>query len=146
MAKGYPDYFGYSVFPSYGKMIREEIAAVNCPNAATTEIVSIAAKGKTYSGYFTIHFGTGMGVTMSVLGEIDGVQYQTNNVLTDYQYGYTQVQDALLQLTYYSRLGEELGYAIAKDWTFAQTFKLLVTNNTGAAQLANGDFHYALYA
>jgi len=44
MARGYPDFFGFSVFPSHGGMLNESSAVV-VPSGPLTEIVRVTGKG-----------------------------------------------------------------------------------------------------
>jgi len=47
MARGYPDFFGYSIFPWHGS-IKEETATVNVAIGATSQIIYLAGKRVIY--------------------------------------------------------------------------------------------------
>ena len=143
MAKGYPDFFGYSTFPQFGRMLYTLINA-NCPSGGvTTDVISIVGKGRTYTGYFSIDLGDNTGVGFNVRVEIDGQTYRMNNIRTDFTANIASVPDALLRLVYYDERGGSCFYTIAKDWTFSQSFIIQVTNGGGAAAAVFGAFHYA---
>ena len=143
MAKGYPDFFGFSTFPQFGKMLYTNINA-NCPGGGiTTDVLSIAGKGRTYTGYFSVSLGVTNGVSFNVRVVIDGQTYRMNNIRTDFTANIASVPDALLRLVYYVETGGSCFYTIAKDWTFAQSFIIQVTNGTGVASAVFGEFHYA---
>ena len=145
MARGYPDYFGYSVFPNFGQMIGVAINVVVPGGGAVTDIVDIAGKGKTYSGFFLFSMGGNNGVGITVQGIIDGNLYGTNNVRADYTSGFTETEHALLRLVYYNETTFESSWAIGKDWTFGQSFIIRITSGAGLAGTVLGRFHYSVY-
>jgi len=144
MARGYPDFFGQSIFLKYGQMQHVNITAVNCPAGETTDIVSITGKGKTYSGWAYASVGVACLDSVKILAVIDGSIYEVcNHFECDYVYNATRITNALIQQTYYSAGDGYVAYAFAKDWTFEQSLKIQIENDCGVAAIFNGDFHWA---
>ena len=145
MARGYPDYFGYSVFPNFGQMIGVAIDEAIPGGGAVNDIVNIVGKGKTYSGFFYFNMGGNNGVGITVRAIIDGNLYGTNNLRFDYTSGFTETEHALLRLVYYNETSFVSSWAIGKDWTFGQSFIIRITSGAGAPGLVLGRFHYSVY-
>jgi len=53
MARGYPDFFGYSVFPYYGPAARD-LGGVNVPGGGREVIVSLTGKRHVYAVQVTV--------------------------------------------------------------------------------------------
>lgn len=58
MAKGYPDYFGQSIWPKYGSPIVSGTVTVECPGSATTTFYSISAQGVLFSARIKVYPAT----------------------------------------------------------------------------------------
>ena len=66
MAKGYPDFFGYSVFPDYGPAIQEHEAGVTVA-PATTLALELTGKGTLHGARVTLLAAGGLeNVTLSI--------------------------------------------------------------------------------
>ena len=83
MAKGYPDFFGFSMFPWYGGIIRSAFATT-CPADTVTPIHAIVSKGSIVGGYLQL---TGVADITDILiyAWVDG------QLITTLRYGGTLV-------------------------------------------------------
>lgn len=53
MARGYPDFFGFSIFPFYGVLYRTPVAAIGPILNVETDLVEITGKGILTAGQIT---------------------------------------------------------------------------------------------
>ena len=53
MAKGYPDFYGFSVFPKWGPVVLDLVDVVICIPGVTTTIHEVAGKGVITGGFCT---------------------------------------------------------------------------------------------
>ena len=146
MARGYPDYFGFSVFPSYGDFAREDFNENPGGGAVRYEIFGLTAKGKTAGGYFYVH--TAPLTTNDFLLEvrIDGEYFSPGRVWADVNYNYSGNPDNILQLKYANTRTHVYTYAFAKDWTFGYEFDLVATVFDINDITCLGSFFYFQYA
>lgn len=54
MARGYPDFFGFSIFPYYGTLYREVIALTDLIDADEVSLTTISGKGILAAGNITM--------------------------------------------------------------------------------------------
>ena len=53
MARGYPDFFGYQTFFSYGTPVAEIVSPLTIVAGATGDPLSLTGKGRSYGGFMT---------------------------------------------------------------------------------------------
>lgn len=65
LTKGYPDFFGYSIFPQYGTYVVEEKPATVLGAGATVTLFDITAKATVYGGFIHVYgFTVELGLTL----------------------------------------------------------------------------------
>jgi len=145
MARGYPDFFGFSVFPQYGPFQVQVAAGVNCPNGATTQVITIAGKGATYGGYLHLSIAQLVKNQMSVDLDLDGNVFTQDIPGPGVIYYNDRQFMRFLRLFEYSWDGATsiAAYEIAKDFTFGVNLTISVTNNNGIALTAQSNIWWA---
>lgn len=145
MARGYPDFFGMSVFPQYGPFQVDAAIAVNCPDSAITQVIALAGKGVTYGGYLQLIIAQLVKNQMSVIVTLDGNAFTQDipgpgaTYLNDRQF------NRFLRLFEYSWDGTNgiVAYEIAEGFTFNATLVIEVSNNNGIALAAQSNIWWA---
>jgi len=142
MAKGYPDFFGYSVFPQFGIYQVEEKGATVIPAGDSVTVFDVEGKGTIYGGY--MFFGktdiTGL-ITLSLT--IDGFTVILPSIKTMLEAGWiggldlpfivTEVNDAIPSYT----------VIVQANITFAEQFKITASANVTADASVNGKLFWA---
>ena len=142
MAKGYPDFFGHSVFPQLGSFINESEGPDVIANGDTHDVFSISGKGCVYDGYHRIYLCTDFSLT-SVRLTIDGVASQWAALDTLLEYRFTQEGEYIYTLQQYCPEDQQAIIAIRDEITFATDFKSEIRNLTGFNISAVSVFYYA---
>lgn len=145
MARGYPDFFGMSVFPQYGPFQVESATGINCPNAATTQVIALAGKGVTYGGYLHLNLAQQSKNQMAVDITLDGNTF-TQDIPGPGAIYYNDRQFLrFLRLFEYSWDGTTgiVAYEIAEAFTFNATLVIELTNNNGVAVTAQANIWWA---
>ena len=143
MAKGYPDYFGYSTFMQYGPLLSDEQTMVLVPNTTWTTITQINAKGMTKGGYFDPQ-GEYAGVWPSVRITIDNaVPFEIN---VHQMWGSQAFSGDILPvfLTQWTYDGLYMDCGIASGITFQNTFLLEFYQSEGANRFVNSFLYYTV--
>jgi len=145
MARGYPDFFGMSVFPQYGPFQVEAEVAVNCPNAATTPVIAIAGKGVTYGGYLHLSIAQLVKNQMAIDCTLDGNAFTQDIPGPGFLYYNDRQFKRFLRLFEYSWDGATgiVAYEIAEGFTFNASLAIAVTNNNGIALTAQANIWWA---
>jgi len=145
MARGYPDFFGFSVFPQYGPFQVQAAVGINCPNAATTPVIEILGKGATYGGYLHLSIAQYLKNQMSVDIDFDGNVFTQDIPGPGASYYNDRLFNRFLKLFDYSWDGTTsiVAYEIAKDFTFGVNLSISVTNNNGVAVSAQSNIWWA---
>ena len=143
MAKGYPDYFGYSTFMQYGPLLSDEQSLVVVPTATWTTIHQINSKGMTKGGYFDPQGAYSWPypiVRMTIdnaapfeidTGEMWGSQAFSGNILPVF-------------ITQWLYNGEYFDCGIASGITFQNSFLLEFYHSEGANRLVNSFVYYTV--
>lgn len=131
MARGYPDFFGYSIFPSYGLFLTHDQTIAPMLDTEDFNMIDIAGKGKVHGGYLDIDSLASMaGVSITIT--IDGVYYGTYIPFNDREDAIFAPGADLLWLMLYDPDSGHVVYGIAEGATFGQSFVINVENTSGA--------------
>jgi len=133
MARGYPDFFGFSIFPQYGTFSLDEALGQVCASGATTEITEVLGKGVTYGGYLHLSFDAEDKETVGVIIEIDSNIFRQDIYLPMAAYHRWVVENRFLRMIEYSWNGitSYLIFEIADGFTFSFNLKLSIWNTSG---------------
>jgi len=143
MAKGYPDYFGYSTFMQYGPLLCDRQTLVVVPTATWTTIHNINAKGMTKGGYFDPQGDYG-GMWPSVRITIDGAAAFTLRV--DEMWGSQAFSGEILPvfITQWVWDGLYMDCGIAPGITFQNSFLLEFYHAEGVNKNVNSFLYYTV--
>jgi len=142
MAKGYPDFYGFPIFPYYGDVSEEYDAAVVVLAGAFTELFSVTGKLRVHGGFMYISSNSSMEDDFFTV-EIDGVAFYNFYVsegiaLHGAGFNYPIVPT-------YIRSDYGLAYyTFQTDWLAKDTFKISYDNNHANQIVANIRFNYDL--
>ena len=144
MAKGYPDFYGFSIFPRYGAIMVDQQIALVVPNLATTTIHELTGKGRIAGGSFRIRWCTDWSLAWPIV-TIDG------NVLT-HATGITSLLNTFGQgcegfpvaLKHYSGDGATVSFDYVKDYVFNNSYKVEFYNFSGLAGSVHSYLNYTL--
>lgn len=140
MGKGYPDYFGYSVFPQFGTFKNEAIA-VAIAGGATETIIDITNKGKIYSGYIDISITRLQEAFLNLTVDGTTLAYLTPFAMKtrDFRGGL----DLPFILSYYDVIAGMCTVVFQTDITFISQYKLEIQNTTAFVANITGNVLWA---
>jgi len=123
MPRGYPDYFGQSIFPKYGGFKTYQHSELNLSSVNYTTIVNVTAKGKIYDGYLCF-VGTAMDVFAKLKVTIDGAvtQETTLDFLLNRFWSFSN--RGILNIIAWNDEDEYYYVQVGKDITFEQSYKI----------------------
>lgn len=133
MTRGYPDFFGFSVFPYYGSnQVVDEYAGVAIADGNSDDLAECGSKGRSLGGWLAIAATAWSLRTITLQPIIDTVSFPAVYIYDYRQWGLgTQLND-VLQLTYYKPVsGYFFAFAIKDGINWGQSFKIRVEQNTG---------------
>jgi len=141
MARGYPDYFGTSLFPRMGIFTTYSSGAVICPNGVTTEIFDLTEKMVLFGGYIILG-GPPLENLISVRHTIDGTVFPQFSLDDLAKIGAYQES---VQTFYFLVRAQDAAYyvlGITKDIIVQSQFKMSVIQSTGAGQVVQAEIMY----
>ena len=143
MARGYPDYFGYSTFFKYGQLQTPAPLVAAVLAGDTNDIWHLDYKGRTYSGWLRLTFLADPANLVTTFCSIDGNEgYRLNTMLT-WAYHLSAPGLGPLELIYYDDVGTTIVYRIANNWSFDSNFTISVENLTAAGIAIQGELWVA---
>ncbi|MCJ7639024.1 MAG: hypothetical protein MUO70_03935, partial [Euryarchaeota archaeon] len=129
MARGYPDYFGTSIWPKYGTPIRTGGLVVNVPAGLDVDVIDISANGVFFCA--EIRFSTiGDYLASYVRLEIDNQLawfWLLSNLTLPTSLGGAQ---ELMAITYLDRLSDDLRMTLSREIPFRDRVKISVDNGS----------------
>jgi len=141
MAKGYPDYFGYSMFPFYGAPVKIDGATGLIISTGTGNLFNVTVKGSILSGWIGVN-SVDLDSLIHMYLTIDGVEMFQTTLSSMLQNNLTKEGESLIYLTRYE---PETGYyalAISKGISFSSQFKLDIYNDTTGNAFGVGILYY----
>jgi len=146
MARGYPDFFGMPIFPSYGPAQLEDSGALVLAHGDTTDLVNIIGKGKTYGGELWFDGGGTIFVNTEIIVTIDGIVSSQESPEWHFENGLDLDPnriDRLVRLGYNTAGNKYCTYDFGKDYTFGQSLIVQLHNLSGANLTAQCWFRWA---
>jgi len=142
MAKGYPDYFGQSIWPKYGTMFRQGVISPVIIPGATGDIFSLSRKAIAYGGVIEC-----LGLNVDVFDivvrvQIDGsliIQRTPNNMM---DYGETGESLSPVTLSVYNKTELRFSLQVQRDISFMTNFRIYLTNTSVANLGFGGGLYY----
>ena len=142
MARGYPDYFGMSIFPKFGTFTEEIITDAATPDTETSTLFNVVAKARIYSliiRIFNADSLAGIGLTMT----IDGTTFVQYNIIDLLNHRLGVAGGYPLKVSLFDVVGKQCTIVGAAEITIEQSFKLDILNVSGGAINHGGLIHYA---
>lgn len=126
MARGYPDFFGFSVFPFHGISYRAEHPAAAVAAGAETTLIEIAGKGILFSGYVVVSGVAAINARSLIYVDGNRISEQTphNALLTNTASGYPDLQ----VISEYDVISNHYTLLMIKEITFGYQFKLTISD------------------
>jgi len=133
MARGYPDFFGPTMFPYGGTPVDEQDLAFTVGNGFNEEFVNIVDQGRTNGGD-VFFYGTGdLRHNAIIFVWVDNVAYSFWTIDQILTYGFHQNQDAILRLTdfHVTATTEYAAFRYARDFSFGVSLAIMLMNVSG---------------
>jgi len=123
MAKGYPDFFGYSIFPQYGapKIYEGSIAAQ--PANTWDDLVVINAKGRILSGYFGA-YTVGDEANARFKLTVDADEWEMYSFEGMFRTSLVKGVNFPIQCTHYNDVAGLYRFSIQPELSFVTLFKI----------------------
>lgn len=129
MAKGYPDFFGTSIWPKYGTPINTYTGIVAVPGGAIVDVITINANGVLFSLDILL---VGVSDLISSLFIVYADTGEMARLDLDFDYRLTILGGAplLLGLTYVDVLSFVRKASLSREMPFHDSFVVRVRNNS----------------
>lgn len=141
MAKGYPDYFGQSIWPKYGTMFIE-LDSVDTSDASETTVVEKTGPG-VWTSYFGVISSLGAATTFTIRLYVDGVLLALYPSASLFTCGYNQGPSQPLHVSLSRESDFLLHLSLSHDIPFQASFKLTIQRG-GAINLTT-DYRIGWY-
>ena len=130
MAKGYPDFYGFSVFPKIGPVVDDTVAPLAVPTDVLTTVHNVVGKGEIVGGHLRFMGGVDYITTRLVL-IIDG-NTAIDQLAYRLWYAYADQPDCgPLFITSINVVTHMLSIAFTRGITFEQSFEVQVFHSEG---------------
>lgn len=143
MSKGYPDFFGYSFFPSYGKMSHINKPTTPFATGNTETIFDFTSKAIIQGGYVGID-GSSNAPFIRVKITIDGDEIFNMGLNVMLAHGLSNKSDSLAYLQVYGPSEEVYALGFKGLIPVESSYKVEITNNSGDALTVRGDLNYSI--
>jgi len=142
MARGYPDFFGFSIVPKYGTPVYEQKLAAIVATLNWENIFTCTGKGRTYGGYIYTAAVNNSFTNSYLRTTIDGVQFNWPYPKVELDRAIYRVVTKPFSLTAYFRtaLTWEINWTAEKDFTFGQSFIVDFYNGSAGNVTIDGIF------
>jgi len=146
MARGYPDFFGFSIFPSFGIPTEEDSGGVAVVSGTSPILVNIAGKGRSYGGEIWYSGNQNAIRLTQVIVTLDGVVFNDEVPTGHITYGFHLDSHRFITLIACS-LGTPtaswVAFTFGKDFTWGQTLTIALNNVSGADLAARCRYRWA---
>ena len=126
MAKGYPDFFGYSVFPYYGDLLNQDVLVPGVVALDTATLFEISHKGILFGGYLYL-FSTDAPPTDLLVITVDGSVVFSDSCLHLYWFGYTDSGSTFVCLRSLNYVDLHRTLEFNRQISFSTEFKVELT-------------------
>jgi len=137
--KGYPDFFGFSIFPQFGAYQYTDSGAIIVAANTWGTIFDISAKGRIYTGYIAIQ-DLGLADTSTIFVEmtVDGQLMYSFTLDVMQQIGHNQPFDLPFVLTAYDKKTNYYNVVLQSDFSFSQSVLVRVFTDATAQIFVHG--------
>ena len=142
MARGYPDFFGFSTFPCHGELIRQGELFPTIPNGATRTMQELTFKSVIAGGWFRIEdWGNLAWPIVQVILDGNEVYYET--VGSDLEDQLRQGPNNVIIVHEYTVDKPSFAAHWRKDFSIGHQLQLNIGNATGADIDYSGGLWYS---
>lgn len=131
MAKGYPDWFGISIFPQFGPFRWDYGGVTVIADDETDSIIRVDFKGKTYGGRWLIIDLLDDPDAMTVYTYVDDVEIASDSPWSMYANGFGLGYATPQKMLMLNRRRNRYMGAVRQDITFKESFEIKVANASG---------------
>lgn len=132
MARGYPDYFGMPIFPSYGAMVDVGETDAVFPDAGDTFAIDVGDKGSLRFGWIHFTLINDLPASVAMALYLDGSTPGSTTLENLYDFNAIDHPHKGLFLTRYNRESKMYHVIFDREINFGQTFRVRIANLTGA--------------
>ena len=143
MARGYPDYFGYSMFPSYGNLLELE-DAFGIIAGATITIMELNHKGMICGGYIRLSGAVPLNNYL-IIPYIDGIAHVDFLSNIPFDYGFQLPDGHMFYVSYYNNTDNEIVFSMSPGFPFGVSFAITIENTSLAVGLCTSRLLYNVY-
>jgi len=145
MARGYPDFFGFSIFPFYGAIRYTGETLKVLPGGVETEIFTIIGKGRIWGGEWQVIHGTNLpAISLNIY--IDEDLAASISCSDSIDKGYAFPVGTLIYGTYYDQIKGRRAYGlIVPNQTFGQSWSIKINNGDAAGGSGTCSATYTLF-
>ena len=139
MGKGYPDFFGFSIFPQFGAYQFTDSGAIIVAAGTYGTLFDIDSKGKIYTGYVSIQtLGLADTATIYLEMTVDGQRIDSQSIDEMLQINFRGSLDVPFVLTDYNRKTNYYTIVLQSDLSFSQSVKLRIYTDPTAQIFVHG--------
>ena len=144
MAKGYPDFYGFSIFPRYGAVMSDQVVALNVADDDRVELHALIGKGRITGGVLRILGALDFGWLWPEVW-VDGVKltYDMGPNATILNFGRDSRGFPLALKNYLGKSGTA-SWDYVNDYVFNETYSVWCNNESGAIVTVNSNLNYTL--
>jgi len=143
MPRGYPDYFGQSIFPKYGKTRLKTQDDDTVTNNATETVLTITGKGRIFGGWIKCLVETASNNFWVKLYIDDNIISSDQPALHRFR-GIIPGVNAVVVITEYNSVSGIYTFTIGNELTFESSFRIDIYNLTGDNIYIDSDIYYTL--
>jgi hypothetical protein len=140
MPRGYPDFFGMSIFSKYGVLVRAPFGLADADAVAHT-VLTVTGKGIISSGYLTVSGPTNP-TGLTVLLNVDSGQLTSGLFNNNFGFKGWLMNSLSLAVVQYNTIDGVYSMAIRPGITYDTGFSLIVQNATGGNSSWSGEVCY----
>jgi len=142
MAKGYPDFFGFSIFPQYGSFSVEDLPVEIIADGDNFDIINVLGKGVVHSGDLTLSCdGNPLGISIQI--SIDGQDLAQEAPPWLLRHGFGPGVDTPIICTEYDPSQGRYTIVLHTNVSFVTSFIVNVKNNSGENCVTYGYLYWS---
>lgn len=140
MARGYPDYFGYSMFPYYGDLSLDDSGNVFVAAGDRDPIFELKLKGQIAGGRFYIQNLVSPTLCRFIL-TVDGIEIMNWSV-DDFIHYAVGNAGSIIKAVYYNDVETIFNSSYIKDYSFGNQLKMEVDNGMAVIATVQSRLYY----
>ena len=133
MARGYPDFFGFSIFPQFGTLTEEDSGLFAIVTGNTQTLFTITQKGKSYGGILRYNGQGDVHLKTQAIVIVDGVTISDEVPAGQIHYGYYVIPNQFINLVDYhiTDTYEYVVFNFGTDFSWGKSVVVNLENTSG---------------